>query len=192
MRHILAILMLLASVTAAPAQDRTLLYLSAERSGYSTYGGIGLMGAIRGLDASGPVATVEAGRPDLDGKRLGIAGGWRFVGYRTYATALAGLEMGEETRPAGSLDLWWDAGRAMATARGQWMQGDDHNLRASVGLRIGDTGPWIGPEISDTWQGRRYGLHATAIRLPAAIEARASAGRMDEGNYFELSLWRRF
>lgn len=184
-------LALLPAATAA-AEPRSLAYLSAERSAGSTYGGLGLMGTLYGLDTSGPVGTVEIGRPDDGGTRFAIAGGWRFVGHGAYFTALAGVEEKDGTNPLGALDFWWDNWSWMTSFRGQWVKESDRNLRAATGFRLGDSGPWFGPEVSDTWQGSRVGLHATGIPLPLSAESRLSAGHGKEGNYVELSLWRRF
>lgn len=194
-------LILLLPLVAAPAfaQDaRRLLYLSAEQTEESRYGGAGWMAAPRGLDASGPVWSLEAGRSFPDTSRLGAMTGWRWLRGHLYATGLVGLEAADRgARPAASLDLWWNAGPWMASARSQLAHGSDSG-RLAAGRRFTPSGPWFGPEISANWQGERLGLHATAVPLPFAFQARISAGatvreRADHGGGFvELSLWRRF
>lgn len=187
---------------AAPAladdPPRRLLYLSAEQTEESRYGGAGWMGAPRGLDASGPVWALEAGRSFPDSNRLGAMAGWRWLLGRLYVTTLLGVEaIDQGSHPAATLDLWWDEGAWMATGRSQLMHGSD-SARLAVGRRIWADGPWFGPEVSANWQGERLGLHATGLDLPWDFEARVSVGatvreRSDHGGGFlELSFWRRF
>ena len=197
---IAATLVMAATLTAAAAEDRPqrLLYLSAEQTEESRYGGAGWFRAPRGLDGSGPVYALEGGRSFPDTNRLGLMAGWRWLLGRVYVTALAGVEARKDgSAGAGSLDLWWDDGPWMASGRTQVMEGPD-NGRAALGYRFGEGSPWFGPEISANWQGERLGLHATGLHLPWDFEARVSIGgtvreRSDHGGGFlELSLWRRF
>lgn len=200
MRLILAPLALAATIAAARAEDQPqrLLYLSAEQTEESRYGGAGWFRAPRGLDRSGPVYALEGGRSFPDTNRLGLMAGWRWLFGRLYVTALAGLETRADGRAGlGALDLWWDAGPWMASGRTQVMEAPDSG-RAALGYRFTEGGPWFGPELSANWQGERLGLHATGLELPWGFEARLSVGgtmreRADHGGGFvELSLWRRF
>lgn len=192
----LAVLLLL-SLPAFGQEARDLGYLSAEQTEESRYGGVGWMRASRGLDHDGPVMTLEAGRSFPDSQRIGLMAGWRWLLGRTYLTALAGYESGDDPGLAGSLDLWWNEGAWMASARSQVVPGPDSG-RLAAGRRIWPGGPWFGPELTANWQGERLGLHATGIRLPWRMEARLSAGATVReraghgGGFLELSLWRRF
>lgn len=195
--HRFAALFLLLAAPASGQEAGRLLYLSAEQTEESRYGGIGWMGAPRGLDASGPVYALEAGRSFPDQDRIGLMAGWRWLHGRLYATAMAGVEAADGAYPAASLDLWWDRDGWMASARSQINHGSDSG-RISAGRRFRDGGPWFGPEASANWQGERIGLHATGIGLPMGFQARVSAGgtvreRANHGGGFvEISLWRRF
>jgi hypothetical protein len=186
-----ATLLLLSAPPATAGEATGLLFLSAEAPPGGGYGGIGWMAAPLGLDRSGPVLSVEAGRSLAGRWGMSAMAGWRLSRGRVTATVLGGAEVGGSARPKASADVWWDDAGWMATARAQATP-DYLSWRAAAGLRPAEGMPWIGPELSSTGGGLRLGAHATGVALPGGFEARVSAGWSAGGAYGELSLWRRF
>lgn len=183
-----AALLLLSAPPATAGEATGLLFLSAEAPPGGGYGGIGWMAAPLGLDRSGPVWSVEAGRSLARGWGMSAMAGWRLSRGRVTATVLGGAEVGGSARAKASADVWWDDAGWMAQARLQATP-DYAAWRLAAGWRPSDGMPWVGPEVGD---GLRVGAHATGIRLGLGVEARASAGWQGRGAYGELSLWRRF
>lgn len=195
------VLALLASVAVARGEGATdLLFFSGDLMSARSYGGVGWLHAASGLDFSGPVFSVELGRPELGLADGQVAAGWRFSQSRVWITLLAGAEVDPEyapaVRPLASADLWWEPATGWMTAAQIQATPDYVSWRLAVGLKPAENWPWIGPEAGSSASEPRVGLHATGLRLAGGFEARASAGvswqcrRPDP--YGELSVWRRF
>lgn len=186
----------LAALPAHAQEARSLLYFSGEIAHASGYAGAGWLQAPRGLDLSGPVFAAELGFSRDRDTRAAAMAGWRFKRGRAFLTVLAGIEAGPAVRPVAAADLWWEPTPAlMATARIQATH-DHLAWRAAAGLRLSESGAWIGPELAASEKRLRSGIHVTGIRLPFGFETRLSAGTvLDEPRralYGELSVWRRF
>ncbi|MBB3810011.1 hypothetical protein FHS81_002099 [Pseudochelatococcus contaminans] len=170
---------------------RHLMYASVDATADGGYGGIGWMMAPNGLDHSGPVFSAETGRSLTPENRAAAMAGWRVSTHKTIVTLLGGFEAATTLRPVASADVWWDNAGWMATGRVQATT-DYASWRIAIGRKASERLPWIGPEVSSAGEESRFGAHVTAIRLPAGVEARASAGWSKRGAFGELSLWRRF
>ncbi len=181
----------LAAAPGVAGEATDLFTLYAETAPGGAYGGSGWMTAPRGLDASGPVLSIEVGRSLGDAWGGSALGGWRLSSGRVIATALGGVEIGRSVRPKASADLWWDDAGWMATARAQATPAAAA-WRVATGWKPMESLPWLGPELSSVGDGLRIGAHATGVGLPGGFEARTSAGWSAEGGYAEISLWRRF
>jgi hypothetical protein len=192
---------LLASVRVACADGATdLLFFSGDLMSERSYGGVGWLHAASGLDFSGPVFSVELGRPELSLGYGQAAAGWRFVNSGVWVTLLAGVEVDPDNAPVlsplASADLWWEPAKGWMTAAQIQATPDYVSWRVAVGLKPVDNWPWIGPEAGSNAGEPRVGLHATGLRLTGGFEARVSAGVSwwggRPGPYGELSVWRRF
>lgn len=135
--------------------------------------------------------SVEIGRSLAREMRVAAIAGWRLSANRMTVTVLGGFEAGKTLRLVASADMWWNEAEWMATARVQATR-DYTSWRLAAGYKAADNLPWIGPEISSAGEEPRFGAHITAIRLPAGVEARISAGLSNKDMFGELSLWRRF
>jgi hypothetical protein len=192
---------LLAAVPAARAEGPTdLLFFSADLMSARGYGGAGWLHAASGLDFSGPVFSLEAGRPEIGAGYGQAAAGWRFVQSGVWVTVLAGVEVDPENAPAlnplASADLWWEPAKGWMTSAQVQATPEYVSWRVAVGVKPVESWPWIGPEVGSSAGEPQVGLHATGLRLPDDFEARVSAGVAwwcgRAGPYGELSVWRRF
>lgn len=198
LRLVLCACALLGLIVGAQADDATdLVYFCGDLIGGRDYLGAGWRHAFSGLDASGLVFSVEGGAPAW--RRFFAAGeaGWRFAKPGFALTFMAGGEFDPRPHPLASADLWieptphWMA-QANFAAAADWA-----SWRVATGWRPNEQWPWLGPEAAASAGFPRVGLHATGLKLVAAVEARLSIGASwrngrRPGPYAELSAWRRF